>query len=642
MNSGKAFGWVTVGNIHLPFIFRLCQRYVAVKIVQQEIVKKFAGLLPPYVFTCTNIKSHYITKREAKLLNEINGHHCGFQYAKDEFTSKDLIVSLADVIKFYDFLKLCQEKLTSSPSSDYTRKRDCGLLKVNETIIPYVQTEVSKILPVCMLPENVLQCETTKGTQWDVAYMRFLCQVAGLDKTKVKPDTAFVAVDNLSTANSELGIVIAEWWPETIPLVKKPVSSPHAQNYTNATNEVTVMNSKTKQKTSKACDTLGRTKQLSFSELSDNFSIQRHTYHIVPRSEGSMPSLTASCRVKEVLKDGFCLKDHWGKLIPNQTLLFGGLTAVPACGYFVRPSASETRQPATCENLVESSLEEGSENESSLPTITEETESHETIQASTKEPTSCSLVERTDRTSQVIQLKTDTTDKDSTPINMSSTTMPVVPKVILTATDINTLYANSKYPVEVIIPLPVQSQTLNMDNTEAQLSVEKCSSGFSSGYVDSESEKDNSLILSETTGFFVPNISYSVSEVNIHGKSLLAVNMDSSPEPVLVTSLTEVVNNFETGTVTSCESVLQNVLKVHMYPCNSQQRQVLVNHGAEVKPDDKLVEIKDLQKYMPQLLYMFKKTGATPKNLESSEPPPLKKVCTEAEETDYVLMCSNC
>ncbi|XP_022252809.1 uncharacterized protein LOC106468740 isoform X2 [Limulus polyphemus] len=562
MSSGKAFGWVTVGNIHLPFIFRLCQKYVAVKIVQQEMVKKFTGLLPPYVFTCTNIKSHYITKREAKLWNEINGHHCGFQFGEEDFTTKDLIVSLADVIQFYDFLKLCQEKLSSSPSSDYTLKKDCGLLKVNETIIPYVQTEVSKIVPACMLPENVLHSATTEGTQWDVAYMRFLCQVAGLDKTKVKLDTTFVAVDKLSTTSPESGIVIAEWWPETIPLVRKPASSHHAPSDTNVTNKVTVIDSKTTPKTREA---IGKTKQISFSELSDNFSIQRHTYHIVPGSEGTLPSLTASCRVKEVLKDGFCLKDHCGKLIPNHTLLYGGLTAVPACGYFVRPAASETGQPSTCESLVKSSSEQGNENEISTATLTEKIESHITVQASSKEDTSCSLDERTDRTSEVIRLKTDATNKNFTPTNIPSTNMPVVPKGILTATEMNTLCSNSKHPVELITPLPIQSQTLNMDNTQNQTSVEKCSGG----YVDSESIKDDSLILSETTGFFVTNIDYSIREVNVHGKPVLAVNMDSSPEPVLVTSLTEVVNNFETGTVTSCESVLQNVLKVQMYPCSS-------------------------------------------------------------------------
>jgi len=85
------FGWVTLGKCHIPFIFRYGEKYCAVRMVEMKLLNKYLSYLHSDIYSCTCIRSYYITDPEARLLNEVNIRHCENQFGRDPFTSKDLV-----------------------------------------------------------------------------------------------------------------------------------------------------------------------------------------------------------------------------------------------------------------------------------------------------------------------------------------------------------------------------------------------------------------------------------------------------------------------------------------------------------------------------------------------------------------------
>merc|ERR1712136_306787 len=89
------FGW-TDSPVHIPYIYRREEKLCSVRIFEHRVLKMFSTILRPELYSCVSIKSHYITDLEARLLNEINAKHCEWQYGRELFTVRDLIVNLAD------------------------------------------------------------------------------------------------------------------------------------------------------------------------------------------------------------------------------------------------------------------------------------------------------------------------------------------------------------------------------------------------------------------------------------------------------------------------------------------------------------------------------------------------------------------
>lgn len=106
--KGK-FGWERIGpteDLAIPVIVRNNQiRYSPVRIVEQEIIKKY-GELPQPVFNCITLKSFYLTNCEAKLLNKINHHHSNNIYGEHDFYTKDVIISANDVKELSRYLNI--------------------------------------------------------------------------------------------------------------------------------------------------------------------------------------------------------------------------------------------------------------------------------------------------------------------------------------------------------------------------------------------------------------------------------------------------------------------------------------------------------------------------------------------------------
>ncbi|ROT73548.1 hypothetical protein C7M84_007995 [Penaeus vannamei] len=125
------FGWSTIHNAHIPYLFRREDKYCAVRMVETKLLNKYLNFLPHEITTCIHVRSYFITEGEAKLLNEINMKHCEFQFGRDLFTTKDLVVRLHDARCFYKFLDTCFKKLVQKSPE---QSEHCGFVRINDTL----------------------------------------------------------------------------------------------------------------------------------------------------------------------------------------------------------------------------------------------------------------------------------------------------------------------------------------------------------------------------------------------------------------------------------------------------------------------------------------------------------------------------
>ena len=101
------FGWAEFDKQPIPYIFRASgektEKYISVRMIERKLLNKFLSVLPTEVNSCHCIRSYYITDSEAKLLNEINIKHADLHFGKEAFTTKDLVVRMADAKEFYRY-----------------------------------------------------------------------------------------------------------------------------------------------------------------------------------------------------------------------------------------------------------------------------------------------------------------------------------------------------------------------------------------------------------------------------------------------------------------------------------------------------------------------------------------------------------
>ncbi|XP_026289035.1 uncharacterized protein LOC113214011 isoform X2 [Frankliniella occidentalis] len=187
------FGWVTLGKSHIPYILRYgSEKYCAVRMVEMKLLSKYLTYLHADIYSCTCIRSYYITEAEARLLNDINVRHCDYQFGRDPFTTKDLVVRLQDADEFYTFLDVCYNKLL--PQNN-TNSNKCGFIRIDgESVVPYILRNGTKYVPVFYFEGDtcslIQKSETLEG--WDLAYLKFCCKVQGIKAELFEKDNCSV------------------------------------------------------------------------------------------------------------------------------------------------------------------------------------------------------------------------------------------------------------------------------------------------------------------------------------------------------------------------------------------------------------------------------------------------------------------
>lgn len=208
------FGWTTLGKVHIPYIFRAGDKYCAVRMVEMKLLNKYLNFLHQDIYNCTCIRSYYITEAEGRLLNEINFRHCDYQFGRDQFTSRDLIVRLSDAEEFYNFLDACYNKLLSGTLNPLDR---CGFIRINkESVVPYTVYNNQKYVPLFYFEGETdnLKLKADKLEGWDLSYLKFCCKVQGIRNELFAHDSC--SVISLCDIKNYFppGTLFEDYWPK--------------------------------------------------------------------------------------------------------------------------------------------------------------------------------------------------------------------------------------------------------------------------------------------------------------------------------------------------------------------------------------------------------------------------------------------
>lgn len=211
------FGWTVFGKIFIPYIYRQQEKYCSVKMVENKLLNKYLHCLHSDIYSsCTCVRSYYITQAEANLLHDINSKHCDYEYTKEPFSQKDLIVRLSDATKFFQFLDICYRKLISGSKSPSEK---CGFIRINkESVVPYTVRNGEQVVPLFYFEgetENLKQkADLLSG--WDLAYLKFCCKVQGIRNELFSSEN--VAVISLTDIKSYFpnGTEFEDYWPSKV------------------------------------------------------------------------------------------------------------------------------------------------------------------------------------------------------------------------------------------------------------------------------------------------------------------------------------------------------------------------------------------------------------------------------------------
>ncbi|XP_049826660.1 uncharacterized protein LOC109609470 isoform X2 [Aethina tumida] len=228
------FGWSQVGKEHIPYIFRSGEHYCAVRMVEMKVLNTLLNYLHQDLYNCTNIRSYYITEAEARLFNEINYKHSDYQFGREQFTTRDLIVRYADANEFYQFLGHCYNKLISAVDADSMQR--CGFIRINrESVVPYTVYNGQKYVPLFYFEGETdnLKQRADKLEGWDLAYLKFCCKVQGIRNELFAHDSCSVISLNDIKNYFPPGTLFEDYWPkknlDSQLLVNSNSSRSHAQ-----------------------------------------------------------------------------------------------------------------------------------------------------------------------------------------------------------------------------------------------------------------------------------------------------------------------------------------------------------------------------------------------------------------------------
>ncbi|CAI6347618.1 unnamed protein product [Macrosiphum euphorbiae] len=216
------FSWKFIAGHHIPYIIRVVNteqlKFVSVRMAETQLLSNYLHYLHADIYTCTSVRSHFITESEAKLLNDINQKHADCIYGKEVFfAGKDYIVRLEDVHEFYMFIEVCYKKLLCNVTPG--RREKCGFIRINsESVVPYCIKDDQKYVPLFYFEgetEN-LKHRAVKLENWNLAYLKFCCKVQGIRNELFASDSCTVtSLDDIKNyfppeTNFE------EYWPAKV------------------------------------------------------------------------------------------------------------------------------------------------------------------------------------------------------------------------------------------------------------------------------------------------------------------------------------------------------------------------------------------------------------------------------------------
>ncbi|XP_014209867.1 uncharacterized protein LOC106640371 isoform X2 [Copidosoma floridanum] len=630
------FGWTSLGDVHIPYIFRVADKYCAVRILENKLLNKYLNCMHPDVYSCTCIRSYFITEAECKLLNDINVKHCDLQFGRDLFTTKDLVVRLLDAKEFYIFLDVCYTKLTSGSDQNVINslKSDkCGFIRINkESVVPYTVKGGLKYVPLFYFEgetENLkLKAEKLEG--WDLSYLKFCCKVQGIRNELFASETCSVISLNDIKSYFPPGTGFEDYWPNKVSdtqlliscknsghggssWVKQPPTPPVVKQ----TTQNNLLKSSINARGASLQGMLPRNSlstQATLQKINQRPVVTTHPVHSSPTSVSSMRSNQVSQAMMNVAQAASV--NGWSGLVGGQPAFPSPLVSqansiirmTPGMNMHNQPTRSRgatgtsqpypvypnTTMPTAVPPLIRSSVHSSQPN-LGYPTYGKDdwvSTTYTTPSLGVPNPVTASAYPQVLGLSpeQMQALIPQSTSNASIMSHQQRHTPPVLNTSHTghtTHTSHNTTHtshtSHSKYPPPL---LPVN--------------------GNSSNNRDSRGRKPLIPISEVTVSCQVQP--YQLQKALVEDKMVLCINFKSYIYSELLMTLPDfVAQYFPSCDVESCRQILTDVLMVDLYQGNSLQMKILMENGkcSSLNEELPLIHVRDIMKYMPQIKYML-------------------------------------
>ncbi|XP_045612319.1 uncharacterized protein [Procambarus clarkii] len=614
------FGWSTIHNAHIPYVFRREDKYCAVRMVETKLLNKYLSYLPHEITTCIHVRSYFITEAEAKLLNEINMKHCEFQFGRDLFTTKDLVVRLQDARCFYKFLDTCFKKLVqkSPEQSEY-----CGFVRINgESVVPYTVKNSEKYVPLFYFEgeTDTLKLKAEKVDNWELAYLKFCCKVQGIRNELFASDTcAVVSLEDVQQYFPK-DTQFEDWWPQKtaepmkvashgtkpggIWTQRPPGGSPSGVTQTSLASSSTTLT-----------PIASKPPSVTATTASSHTSSASSVAVSVAGTSGSLASLTNSLNSINSLNS---LYSQWATLVNGQAAA-AAASAAAASAYSSSPNMQALLSGLTSEQMRR--LQPQVSLPASTPLIPTITASQSTVRPPPLVRSSASISAVSTPTSSSAHLSSSSLDATLRQLGYSaaqinqSTLSSLVNVGTPTMHSYNTRQSSnshhnstanssSKSLSKAPPPLIPVANGLRPDNLSSH-------KGVGRNGLDKQRLVDTPAFRPDPTRLEPP---YKVRKMVMDGKGVLCINRTAythqSTSDFNMVAIQDVIKDFfPAATLTECIEVFQNVLTVTVYKANWHQVNTLMNAwGSAVAPDIvPLIFVSDLNTYLSQIKYIFQR-----------------------------------
>ncbi|XP_011314365.1 uncharacterized protein [Fopius arisanus] len=632
------FGWITFDKCHIPYIYRSGEKYCAVRILEAKLLNKYLNYLHSDIYSCTCIKSYFITEAESKLFNEINNKHCENQFGKEQFTCKDLVVRLSDAKEFYTFLDVCYTKLTSQNVNTGQKGEKCGFIRINkESVVPYTVKDNLKYVPLFYFEGETdnLKLKAEKLEGWDLSYLKFCCKVQGIRNELFASETC--SVISLSDIKSYFppGTGFEDYWPSKVmdsqlfvsgkggasaggwtkqppapPAVSKPVA------VVNNASSKTVINARTMQSVPRST-----TVNTTIHHINQTRPVTTHPGH------GS-PNTARTPTNAQILNPVPNAVNGWSGLVGEQPTF---QTIVPQSNSIIRmqnPSLNMHSPMATSKGY--------SQQPRSRPNSNAQSGQYPVYPVSTMQNVAQApppLVRATAHSNQP-NLGYPTYGKDDW-MGATYTTSSLVQNAVTASTYPQMLNLSTEQ-VQALLHPPTSSAI--MPHTQRHTPPAHNTShpkyppplipvnGSSNSTRDSRGRK--ALIPIAETIASCQVQPYGIQKALVDEKLVPCINFKPYIYSELLMTLPDFVFQFfPNADMNNCREILSDVLGVDLYQGNRLQMKKLMEAGKCTSMNEELplIQVRNIIKYMPQMKYMFRSMGIPATAHSSEEHPPKKR-----------------
>ncbi|XP_012153898.1 uncharacterized protein LOC100878807 isoform X3 [Megachile rotundata] len=646
------FGWTSFDDCHIPYIFRSGEKYCAVRILESKLLNKYLSYLHSDIYSCTCIRSYYITEAESKLFTEINVKHCENQFGREQFTCKDLVVRLSDAKEFYTFLDVCYTKLTTGTNPNVTNGSDkCGFIRINkESVVPYTVKDGLQYVPLFYFEgetENLkLKAEKLEG--WDLSYLKFCCKVQGIRNELFASETCSVISLNDIKSYFPPGTGFEDYWPTKVMdsqllvsskgggggggWTKQPPTPP-------ATKSVPVQNNTNKASVNARAapmhNILPRGSVSNASQVQQRQQRPVVTTHPAHSSPNALPSSRSNIVTQPMLNTVQSV-NGWTGLVGGQPTFQTAL---------VSQANSIIRMPSTLNmhNQISNPLKTYSQQSSRTRGGggTAATAQYSGVYPVTTMQTVAQaqpppLVRATVHSSQP-NLGYPTYGKDDWVTSTYTTPTLGVPNAVTASTYPQMLGLSEQ--VQAMMPSPTSPSTLLHSQRHTPSAVHNTNhskyppplipvNGSNNSSRDSRGRKPL-IPISETLMSTCQVQPYQIQKALVEDKMVPCINFKPYIYSELLMTLPDfVAQYFPACDINSCRQVLTDVLHIDLYQGNRLQMKMLMEAGkcSSLNEELPLIQVKSIMKYMPQLKYMFNRGEMVmPAPAHSAEEHPAKK-----------------